>query len=252
MIRKEQNGIAWLEFELLASFKELQHGVFLRHGGVSNGHFSSLNFSYKSGDDKKCVDFNRQRIKDLFNLPTWARCYLTHGSQATIATSRNINELHYCDALATQENHLGLLITHADCQAAILFDPVERALATIHAGWRGNVLNIYAATIDFLKKHFGSQPENIFIGISPSLGPDDAEFVNYRKEFPPYFWDYQTKPNYFNLWEISRMQLQEKGVLPHHIQIAGISTLSNPEDFFSYRRNPASGRHGTLAALKPL
>lgn len=249
MIRKEKNGIVWLEFELLAEFKNLQHGVFLRHGGVSSGRFGSLNFALMGGDVIANVKMNRQRVQEILQLPRMARSHLQHGCQAAVVDLNNIDAIHFCDALATREKNIGLLITHADCQAAVFYDPVENIVANVHAGWRGNVLNVYGKTIDFLKHHFGCNPANLCVGISPSLGPDDAEFINYQTEFPTSFQAFQTKQNHFNLWEISRWQLQREGILPHHIQIAEISTLSNPQDYFSYRREPISGRHGTIAFL---
>ena len=42
----------------------------------------------------------------------------------------------------------GLVIQHADCQAAIFFDPVRKAIANVHCGWRGSVCNIYAKTVE--------------------------------------------------------------------------------------------------------
>jgi len=100
-----------------------------------------------------------------------------------------------------------------------------------------------------MKNKYGSRVDNIHVCISPSLGPHDAEFLNYQNELPPSFWEYQIKPYYFDLWGISKDQLLQAGILEHHIQIAGISTLSNPEDYFSYRREKVSGRHGTFAVM---
>ena len=87
------------------------------------------------------------------------------------------------------------------------------------------------------------------MGISPSLGPQSAEFTHYRHELPESFWAFQINPNYFNFWEISRWQLETEGILPHHIQIAEIDTRSTPEDYFSYRREKISGRHGSFIEL---
>lgn len=250
MIRKEKDGIAWLEFELLADFNQLQHGVFLRHGGVSTGSFASLNFSSLSGDNISHVETNREKVREIFQIPVWAKCRLEHGCRVVSVNFKNADDLHLCDAAATSERGIGLVVTHADCQAAIFYDPIQHVLANVHSGWRGNVQNIYAETVDFMKRNFLCSPENLLVCISPSLGPEDAEFINYRTEFPSEFWPFEVKPNYFNLWEISRWQLQQKGILPHHIQIAEINTYSNPNDYFSYRRSPISGRHGTIAALK--
>ncbi len=116
------------------------------------------------------------------------------------------------------------MIRHADCQATIFYDPEHNAIANVHCGWRGNVQNIYRATAFEMRKTFSSKPENILVGISPSLGPEKSEFINYRKEFPESFLPYEIKPTYFDLWAISRMQLEASGILPHHIEVASICT----------------------------
>ena len=153
------------------------------------------------------------------------------------------------DGLTTQRPYLGLLVLHADCQAAIFYDPIHHALANVHCGWRGNVQNIYKETIAFMAASYGTKASDLLVGISPSLGPEAAEFIHYRTEFPECYWDFCIN-NHFNLWELSRYQLMAEGILPHHIEISGMCTYSHPEDCFSYRRAKKSGRHGTLAMLK--
>lgn len=251
MIRKEQDGIVWLEFELLSNFKKLQHGVVLRHGGYSQGPYGSLNLGYnmQNPQENERVKLNRDKIKKIFQFKDLIDCNLEHRDKIIEISPHNKSVRQTGDALLTIHPHLPLLVTHADCQAAIFYDPIQKALANVHAGWRGNVCNIYHSTVEFMKSKYGSKPGNIHVGISPSLGPQDAEFVNYQNEWPPSFWEYQIKPYFFDLWEMSKDQLIQAGVLEHHIQIAGISTLSNPEDYFSYRREKISGRHGTFAVI---
>src|SRR5262249_11397000 len=96
---------------------------------------------------------------------------------------------------------------------------------------------------------FGSRPEDLLVGISPSLGPHSAEFKNYRTEFPQELWGFQVRPEYFDLWALARHQCEECGILPQHIEIAEICTYANPEDYFSYRRDGVTGRNATVAAL---
>ena len=111
--------------------------------------------------------------------------------------------------------------------------------------------NIYHAAVLKMCERFASKPENILVGISPSLGPDKSEFIHYRQELPETFLHYQIKSAYFDLWAIARMQLEEAGILPHHIQIASMCTYTQPADFFSYRRdNRITGNHATVASLR--
>lgn len=242
MLLKKQDDLHWIEFSIFDKHP-LKHASFLRHGGHSQGSYESLNFSYSVGDDPLNVKKNEEKICRTLEIPTLHRARLYHGDEIHLAPTDQL-----CDGISTSEPNLGLLITHADCQAAIFYDPVQHAIANVHCGWRGNVQNIYAKTVAFMHRQFGSSPKNILVGISPSLGPEDAEFTNYREELPQHFHDKQPKPNYFDLWAISKMQLTEAGVLPHHIEIAEISTFSSL-DCFSYRREKNSGRLGTIIML---
>lgn len=252
MLRKELDNVVWLEFELLSNFDRLTHGVLLRHGGHSQGSYSSLNMGFNTinPEENKNVHANRNKIKKIFNFTNLTDCDLVHADTIVEINKENKESRPPCDAVTTCISDLPLLITHADCQAAIFYDPTNHAIANVHAGWRGNVKNIYEKTVVFMKNRYGSSPDNLHVCISPSLGPDDSEFLNYRTELPQNFWEFQVKPFYFNLWEISKQQLLRAGVLENHLQIAGISTLSNPEDYFSYRREKISGRHGTFISLK--
>lgn len=247
MIQKSKDGIHWLEFEILAK-QGLVHGVFLRHGGVSEGAYGTLNAGGGSGDDANNVEENRSRILKALGIKRYAAGKQVHGNNVVWVNDESL-QVGDCDALITQNTSLSLMIKHADCQAAIIYDPVCRALANVHSGWRGNVKNIYRATVEKMKQTFGSKPEDLLVGISPSLGPDHAEFKNYRTEFPEEFWRFEVRPEHFDLWAIARHQFESCGVLPDHIQIASICTYANPQDYFSYRRDKITGRHATVAML---
>lgn len=249
MIRKQHGAIQWLEFELFVQFPKLQHGVFLRHGGVSTGTYESLNCGYGVGDSPDNVKINLDRVCSILNISCLAQVRAQHGCDITSITQANSKEIHFSDASTTAEPDIGLMIKHADCQAAIFYDPVNHAIANVHSGWKGSVQNIYGKTVEMMRATYGTAPQNLHVGISPSLGPDEAEFINFRQELPQHFWEYQIKPSYFNFWEISRSQLIQSGVLNTHIQIANICTKSHPEDYFSHRFNNQSGRNATVIKL---
>ncbi len=248
MIRKNANGVEWLEFEIFANEPGLVHGVFLRHGGVSEGPYGSLNAGGRTADRAENVQENHRRILQSLNLPRFAACRQVHGN-GVVVLGDETQKLDEHDGMITQRTDLALMILHADCQAAIFYDPVHKVLANVHSGWRGNVKNIYRATVEKMREVFGSRPQDLLVGVSPSLGPRHSEFINYQTEFPEEFWRFQFSPNYFDLWKVARAQLEECGILPHHIQIAEICTFSNPQDYFSYRRDKVIGHHATLAGL---
>lgn len=249
MIRKNQNGVHWLEFEHLANCPRLRHGVFLRHGGDSQGSYASLNLCDTVGDNPAHVKANIGKAAEIMHASNLIGSRQVHGKDICLVPPKAYLDMPPCDALATPYSNVGLMIRHADCQAAIFYDPIQHVLANVHCGWRGSVQNIYAETIRFLQVKFGSDPENLLVGISPSLGPENAEFINYRDELPEDFWPYQNKPNYFDFWAISEMQLMKCGILKEHIEIARICTYANSEDCYSYRRTKIRGGHGTIAIL---
>ena len=61
MIRREADGIVYYTFESLDRFGEIVHGVTARHGGVSDGPWSSLNLTKGNGDDPARVEENLAR-----------------------------------------------------------------------------------------------------------------------------------------------------------------------------------------------
>ncbi len=250
MLRQEKDGVHWLEYELLAEFPHVKHGVFLRHGGHSQGEYASLNLSYFVGDDAACVKGNFDKVMSIMGVKKIVYGEQNHGKTISLVTS-DTKEILCGDGLATATWNLGLLICHADCQAAIMYDTENKAVVNVHCGWKGNVQNIYGSAVAFMQKFFRTKPQNLLVCISPSLAPHSAEFINYRKELPENFWEFQVKPYYFDLWAISEMQLVQSGVLKHHIQIAGIDTLNNPQDYYSYRYQKVRGCHGTFVSLNP-
>lgn len=247
MQRNTDGTVVWLTFDLFTECPHLIHGVFLRHGGLSSGEFGSLNFGQTQGDLIENVSENKRRALAALEVAECCELWQRHGKRIV---SANPTQKEEGDGLTTDRPGLGLSVLHADCQTAIFYDPVRRAVSNVHCGWRGNVQNIYREAIEAMRSQYGSKPEDLLVGISPSLSPEASEFINFQTELPPHFYPFQVKPTYFDLWAISRWQLTECGVLPHHIEISEICTYSNPQDFFSYRRVKASGRHATITCLK--
>jgi YfiH family protein len=254
MITKTEQGLLWFEFEQLRECKKMRHASFSRLGGISVGPYAALNFVSNGGDVQEHVQENLRRaaaVLDADQDMPWIFCRTAHADHLEeISASVQLNSPyvveHAYDGMITPYKKQVLVISHADCQAAIFYDPKAHVLACIHAGWRGNVLNIYQKTVARLAA-YGALPENILVCISPSLGPGAAQFS--LRELPASFLDFQVQPGYFDFWGIARWQLLQAGILAHHIEIAHMCTYSNPHHFFSYRREKVCGRQATLAWL---
>ncbi len=157
-----------------------------------------------------------------------------HGTSLIQATSRT-SKGQPADGLHTNEPLLSLHINHADCQAAIFYDPEKHVLANVHSGWRGLVGNIYAVTVRTMKKHYGCRPQDLIVAIAPSLGPDHAIYPDYQTLFPPSFFTSMPSENHMNFWEIARKQLLELGISKNHLFITEMCTYCEHETFFSCR-----------------
>jgi YfiH family protein len=254
MQRQQHHQIEWLEFDLLQDLPKVKHAVFLRHGGCSEGPFGSLNTGFHVSDKADHVQVNIERIEAQLQceVPNWSNLVCgraNHGKSIALVNERSPREVMDVDGLITVTPGISLMMKHADCQVALFYDPKHHAAANIHAGWRGSVANIYHEAVQYMHQAFGSHPADLLVCISPSLGPDEAEFIHYRSELPEEFWPFQVRPTYFDFWSISEYQLQAAGVLPHHIEVARLSTYSNPYDFYSYRRDKITGRHATCITL---
>jgi YfiH family protein len=197
------------------------------------------------------VRVNRKILKVCFGQKPLVLVRQIHGDKAYII--RNESDLPSspptADALITNISGINLVIQVADCQAVILFDPVEQVIANVHSGWRGSIQNIVGKTIRQMISEFGSVPENTLAGIGPSLGPCCGEFINYRSEIPRQLWQYRVDETYFDFWAMSRDQLMEEGILPDNISNSKRCTVCNTKDFFSYRAEKTTGRFASVIGL---
>ena len=238
-------------------FSHMQTAVsavtFSRHGGASEPPYHSRNVGLHVGDDEARVLRNRGLIREELGLERLVSARQVHGESVLVVEAMPEADVEHAghDALMTNIPGIGLMIQQADCQAVMLYDPEHGAVANIHSGWRGSVANIIAKTVAAMTAAYGTRPASLFAAISPSLGPCCGEFVNYRQELPEPFHGYQTHPNHFDFWAISRDQLRDSGVRGEQIEIAGSCTACGG-DYFSYRRDGVTGRFASVIGISKI
>ncbi|MFV0435788.1 MAG: peptidoglycan editing factor PgeF [Desulfopila sp.] len=217
--------------------RSCRYGFFDRHGGVSDGAFSSLNIGMAVGDSEAAVAANRQLVKRCLRADCLISAHQVHGDRVYQVGENSGADLEVegYDALITRQTGVGLIVQHADCQAVLLYDPVHEAIGAVHSGWRGSVANIIAATVGAMNRAFATDPADLQTVISPSLGPCCAEFVNYAEELPTSFLPFMDNRKHFDFWQISKRQLLSCGVRAQAIAVSAICTSCSP-DYFSYRR----------------
>ena len=261
MIKNFQKKLPIFQFHLLQKFSgDFEHAVLTRAGGASAGAFESLNVRFNVGDDAANVKRNRATIcKALGVAEKWlVSADQTHSKNVCVVDEVMMEgrgageEIADVDAFVTNLRDVALMMQVADCQALLFFDPVKKVVAAVHAGWRGLMKDVSGATIAVMKKKFGVKPENLLVGIGPSLGPCCAFFSEPARELSADFKPYINFNNTVDLWSFSSAQLVKHGVRPEHIENARVCTMCDAgKKFFSFRRDHGvTGRNGALIFLR--
>ena len=234
--------------------RDVKSFSFSRWGGVSARPFDELNVGCGAGDRKENVRTNLGLIRKFSGLEKIISVHQVHGSKILHAAGGHFSPAEEpgsepeADGIISQAPNTGLMIRHADCQAVVMFDPVQKVAANIHCGWRGSIEGILSKGVRELSNIYGSRPRDIWAGISPSLGPCCGEFRDWKAMLPEWIHLFQVRPGHFDFWAISKMQLTSAGIPEKQIYCAGICTACN-RDYFSYRREGLTGRMGTVIAL---
>lgn len=150
-----------------------------------------------------------------------------------------MNEIPEADALITDQPDITLLIKVADCQGVLMFDPVTQTIAAAHSGWKGSCLNIIGKTVKEIQRVYEVKPENLLVGIGPSLGPCCARFSDPWKELPEFIHPYILDHDHVDFWSLTLKQLKEEGIKSEHIELPGECSKCNAEKYFSHRRGDA-------------
>ena len=146
------------------------------------------------------------------------------------------------DALISNRPGIDLTVRTADCLPILIADPRRRAIAAVHAGWRGVVAEIAQKTIQAMHSQFGSQPEDLLVAIGPGIGGCCFEV---GPEVAVQFQRFgHTK---IDLVETICRQLGRNGITPGQISASGLCTFCDRELFESYRRD--RGTAGRMTAM---
>lgn len=228
--------------------------VTLRHGGVSEGVYNSLNFRMAGKDKKENVLENLNIICDTLKLNanevykarqdhTDNILYITEENKENYALHSQNNEA--IDGYITGKG-ITTLVTTADCNAIIIYDTINNKVANVHSGWKGTTKRIYIKAILKMQKEFQTNPEDLIVCVSPSIMQCcfSSEDENFKKIFTD-IWpeeekyittnENNSKRFYIDLSYVITKDLIEIGVKKENIHFAGICTCCNDTHFYSYR-----------------
>jgi len=283
------NDLQIVEAPRLARFDWLAHGFSTRVGGTSafsstngagNGH-SLLNLGFTDWDSRESVTENRKRFfraigADGMPVVTLRQIHSDIVHRVSGASADAHGNLPKGDALFAAEEGVVLAVQTADCIPILLVDTKKKAVAAIHAGWRGTLRRIAEKTIGRMQMELGTDPNDVIAALGPGIrrccyevGHEvarefAAQFPNARAWFEGPFdavsagnndpnwlpWLTMKPPGHappsarvhLDLIAANRAILVNAGVPGEHISDSGFCTSCRTDLFFSYRRDRTTGR----------
>ncbi|SCZ46349.1 MULTISPECIES: peptidoglycan editing factor PgeF [unclassified Pseudomonas] len=215
-----------------------------REGGVSLAPFDSLNLGDHVGDDPAAVAENRRRLTDQFAItPAWLQ--QVHGIAVVEADPAQVAT---ADASWTDTPGIACTAMTADCLPVLFCNRAGTRVAAAHAGWRGLANGVLEATLDSL----AVPADEILAWLGPAIGPQAFEVgPEVREAFiaqlPQAGQAFAASPNagkfLADIYTLARLRLAAHGVTA--VYGGGLCTVTDPR-FFSYRRNPRTGRFASL------
>ena len=176
-----------------------------------------------------------------------------HSAQVVDAAGRSGDRIEDGDALISHTAGLAVGVRTADCVPILIADAKLRAIAAIHAGWRGTAGRIVAETLLHMNETFGSRPEDLVAAVGPCIGaccyevgPDVArQFAAWCPEL-----EQVSSKVRLDLAAMNATELRRRGVID--VWLAGECTFCYPDRYFSFRREKeAAGRMLSFGGIEP-
>ena len=233
MFKTDRRGVMRLE--------EWDRHAWLRHG------FSTR----KTGDFRNWP--SEPEIATAFDARGFRICALrqVHGVAVAVADQAWGTEDREADVAVTDRPSVLVGVRTADCVPILLVDPVRRAVAAVHAGWRGAVAGIVQQSVSVLAAEYGSLAGDIECAVGPGIGACCFEVgEEVADRFPEQVVDRSRRKPCVDLLAHVHSQLRSVGVGP--IAAVGECTKCNPELYDSHRgQRGKAGRMLAVAGIRP-
>lgn len=279
---RKARGLQILELVPFSRLPWLVHGFSTRPGGVSTLESEKvLNLGFMEWDTRENVLENRRCFQSALGAADLRLIPLKqiHSDLIRVFPRPAVEQ---CKGDASATNQLGqlLAVQTADCVPILLVDPKKRAVAAIHAGWRGTLARITQKAVGRMQFEFGSKPADLLAASGPSIGPccyevaadfvskftaqfaDAADYFDEPRsgeEPNPLQWlnmkppGHQPPPKnvHLDLRKANRSQLVAAGLLTRNIYVSDLCTACHTSLLFSHRREGAlSGRLMSVIGIR--
>ena len=249
----KKDDVYYLKFKILNKYEDkIRPAITLRHGGVSA--FPRDTLSFRSVGDKENVLKNVEIICDKINTNKNNVFKASQAHTANILILDNSNKKSYhiknfsddeYDGYITKEKNIATLVTTADCNPIIIYDPKQNIVANVHSGWKGTIKKISLKAVSILINEFNSKAEDLIVCIGPSIrkccfSSEEENFKNmftdiWENEEEYIYYEKNSKRFHIDLIHVIKKDLMSIGIKEKNISDANICTMCNSDDFFSYR-----------------
>lgn len=222
--------------------------AFTTKRGADRPHtgYASFNLADHVGDDSTQVAINRQHLQQaeaLPNTPIWLN--QTHSTDCVVVEGPDV--ARNADAAVTRQPNTVLAIMTADCLPITVCNQQGNEIAAIHAGWRGLVNGIVEAT----QAHLESDANQCMAWIGPAIcgqcyatGEEVLDQFTQRYSFATQAFHRDNTQWYADLPKMAALVLQDLGI--SRIYQSNACTFELNNHYYSYRREPQTGRIATL------
>jgi len=225
-----------------------------------------LDIDLRGGKDADQVLANRRLVTDAVGVEADDVVFAqqVHGCGVALVTSaqrgrgarRHADSIPAVDGLATSSSGLPLAVMAADCPILLMSGEEGAAVAAVHSGRRGTLVDIAAAALSMLCE-LSVPPGDVYASIGPAIGPCCYEVgEKVRRDFETAFpwagdlFRISAGRLFFDLPGALKRQLVDAGVSPGRIFDCGLCTVCHGDLFYSYRREGgAAGRTAGIIAI---
>jgi polyphenol oxidase len=203
---------------------------------------------------RKALDVQDQSLVTVKQVH--GRTVLVVGDAASHSGRATTADQPEADAIVATDPARALAVRVADCVPVLVADRHRRAVAAVHAGWRGTCAGVVAETIQAIEE-LGVAASDLVAAVGPSIGPccyqvDDRVRTAFLGMTPDAAgWFTEDGPGHWrlDLWQAAVDQLESAGLAPEAISVARLCTKDHLDTFFSYRAE-GSGTGRIIAAIR--
>lgn len=201
-------------------------------------------------------------LKGELSLKSLMFLHQTHSDQGLVLDERTMAIA--CpfkedgDYLTTNMPHAGIGVMTADCLPIALYDTKNKAIAIIHAGWKGSVLGVAIKALERMQEVYGTHPESVSVFFGPSALVCCYEVSRgFESHLEGFSWINKQQvfierddKLFFNVPLFNQLQLEAAGIKREFINSEyNVCTLCD-SSFYSHRRDGQNaGRQMTVVCL---